>query len=80
MRYHQIPERPPEQVYAAFLECFTAPAGQYVLDECYRLQLELPSGHELRQALSIVFPYFIDAMQRGEALRHGRRRDVDPDA
>jgi len=66
-RYHAWPERDEQTICQAFLRGFTSPDGQVIMDELYRLQQQLPSTHELRQSLGIVFPYLIDTMRRGQA-------------
>ena len=68
---HEWPERDERTVCLAFLSTFTGPVGRLVLEEFYRLQVQLPSSHELRQALNIVYPYLIDTMRRGQAYQHG---------
>ena len=66
-RYHEWPERDEQTICQAFVRGLTSPDGQIIMDELYRLQQQLPSTHELRQALGIVFPYFVDTMRRGQA-------------
>jgi hypothetical protein len=72
-RYHQLPRREPAQVYAAFRECFTSPAGQLVMDELYRVVCctQLATVRDLGK--HDLWVYILDAMQQGELLREGKR-------
>lgn len=70
--YVDWPEPDDRAVCLAFLEAFTGVAGRAVLHELYRLQQQLPSAHELRPALNIVFPYLVDTVRRGKAYEVGQ--------
>jgi hypothetical protein len=76
IRYHQLPRREAAQIYAAFRECFTSPAGQIVMDELYRVVCctQLASARDLGK--HDLWVYILDAMQQGEALREGRGTDA----
>jgi hypothetical protein len=66
--YFCVPDRTDEEVYRAFLQCFSSPAGQLVLDRLY-WRVMMASPPDLRAVWKQdLFREIIDCMQRGAAL------------
>lgn len=76
--YYAVPDKNNEDVLRSFVQCFTSPAGQAVLDRLYWTTVG-STPKDLREVgRQDLFREIIDCIQQGIALQrkedtHGRR-------
>lgn len=74
---YDVPDRSNADVQVAFYECFSAPAGQVVLDRLY-WQVMMREPADLREVgQQDLFRLLVQNIQLGSARVHGRLSDGD---